>query len=51
MPDPNRFQQGPFALVEKEMGLDDPAYRFREGHWFLSPGMVHGVRLREGKAE
>ena len=33
------------------LGLDDPAYRFREGHWFLGPGMVHGVRLRDGKAE
>ena len=78
MPDPNRFQQGPFAPVEEEitafdlpvtgalpaalngrylrngpnpLGLDDPAYRFREGHWFLGPGMVHGVRLRDGKAE
>jgi carotenoid cleavage dioxygenase len=28
------------------LGLDDPAY-----HWFLGPGMVHGVRLRDGKAE
>jgi carotenoid cleavage dioxygenase-like enzyme len=33
------------------LGLDDPDYRFWEGHWFLGPGMVHGVRLREGKAE
>jgi carotenoid cleavage dioxygenase-like enzyme len=33
------------------LGLDDPYYRFREGHWFLGPGMVHGVRLRDGKAE
>jgi len=33
------------------LGLDDPSYRFWEGHWFLSPGMVHGVRLRGGKAE
>jgi carotenoid cleavage dioxygenase-like enzyme len=33
------------------LGLDDPGYRFREGHWFLGPGMVHGVRLRGGKAE
>jgi carotenoid cleavage dioxygenase-like enzyme len=33
------------------LGLEDPAYRFREGHWFLGPGMVHGVRLRDGKAE
>ena len=33
------------------LGLDDPGYRFREGHWFLGPGMVHGVRLRDGKAE
>jgi carotenoid cleavage dioxygenase-like enzyme len=33
------------------LGLDDPAYRFREGPWFLGPGMVHGVRLRDGKAE
>jgi carotenoid cleavage dioxygenase len=33
------------------LGLDDPDYRFWEGHWFLSPGMVHGVRLRDGKAE
>src|ERR1700752_2429916 len=33
------------------LGLDDPGYRFREGHWFLAPGMVHGVRLRDGKAE
>ncbi len=78
MPDPNRFLQGPFAPVQKEitgfdlpvtgslpaqlngrylrngpnpMGLDDPDYRFWEGHWFLGPGMVHGVRLRDGKAE
>jgi len=28
------------------LGLDDPAY-----HWFLGPGMVHGVRLRHGRAE
>ena len=28
------------------LGLDDPV-----GHWFLGPGMVHGVRLRDGKAE
>jgi carotenoid cleavage dioxygenase-like enzyme len=27
-------------------GLDDPHY-----HWFLGAGMVHGVRLRDGKAE
>jgi carotenoid cleavage dioxygenase-like enzyme len=33
------------------LGLDDPGYRFTEGHWFLGPGMVHGVRLRDGKAE
>ena len=28
------------------LGLDDPDY-----HWFLGAGMVHGVRLRGGKAE
>jgi carotenoid cleavage dioxygenase-like enzyme len=28
------------------IGLDDPNY-----HWFLGAGMVHGVRLRDGKAE
>jgi carotenoid cleavage dioxygenase-like enzyme len=28
------------------MGLDDPG-----SHWFLGAGMVHGVRLRNGKAE
>jgi carotenoid cleavage dioxygenase len=28
------------------LGLDDPA-----PHWFLGPGMVHGVRLRSGTAE
>jgi carotenoid cleavage dioxygenase-like enzyme len=28
------------------LGLDDPGY-----HWFLGPGMVHGVRLRDGRAE
>ena len=28
------------------MGLDDPDY-----HWFLGAGMVHGVRLRDGRAE
>jgi carotenoid cleavage dioxygenase-like enzyme len=28
------------------MGLDDPGY-----HWFLGAGMVHGVRLRDGRAE
>ena len=33
------------------LGLDDPDYRFWEGYWFLGPGMVHGVRLRDGKAE
>ncbi len=27
-------------------GADDPNY-----HWFLGPGMVHGVRLRDGRAE
>ncbi len=29
------------------LGLDDPATH----HWFLGDGMVHGVRLRDGKAE
>ena len=29
-----------------QLGLDDPNY-----HWFLGPGMVHGVRLRDGRAE
>ena len=28
------------------LGLDDPHY-----HWFLGAGMVHGVRLRDGRAE
>src|SRR5215475_5423398 len=28
------------------LGLDDPNY-----HWFLGTGMVHGVRLRDGRAE
>jgi carotenoid cleavage dioxygenase-like enzyme len=28
------------------MGLDDPGY-----HWFIGDGMVHGVRLRDGRAE
>jgi len=28
------------------LGLDDPDY-----HWFIGPGMVHGVRLRDGRAE
>jgi carotenoid cleavage dioxygenase-like enzyme len=28
------------------LGLDDPSY-----HWFLGAGMVHGVRLRDGRAE
>jgi carotenoid cleavage dioxygenase len=28
------------------LGLDDPG-----NHWFLGPGMVHGVRLRDGTAE
>jgi carotenoid cleavage dioxygenase-like enzyme len=28
------------------MSLDDPNY-----HWFLGTGMVHGVRLRDGRAE
>ncbi len=28
------------------MGLDDPGF-----HWFLGDGMVHGVRLRDGRAE
>ena len=28
------------------LGLDDPHY-----HWFLGAGMVHGVWLRDGKAE
>jgi len=28
------------------VGLEDPGY-----HWFLGAGMVHGVRLREGRAE
>jgi carotenoid cleavage dioxygenase-like enzyme len=73
MPADNRFLQGPFAPVTKEitafdlpvtgrvptelngrylrngpnpLGLDDPNY-----HWFLGAGMVHGVRLRDGKAE
>jgi carotenoid cleavage dioxygenase-like enzyme len=29
-----------------KLGMDDPNY-----HWFLGAGMVHGVRLRDGKAE
>jgi carotenoid cleavage dioxygenase-like enzyme len=28
------------------LGLDDPNY-----HWFLGAGMVHGVRIRDGRAE
>ncbi|MGY1711881.1 carotenoid oxygenase family protein [Geodermatophilus sp. SYSU D00758] len=28
------------------LGLDEPVE-----HWFLGPGMVHGVRLRDGRAE
>lgn len=28
------------------MRVDDPNY-----HWFMGPGMVHGVRLRDGRAE
>jgi carotenoid cleavage dioxygenase-like enzyme len=28
------------------LGLDEPVQ-----HWFLGPGMVHGVRLRNGRAE
>jgi carotenoid cleavage dioxygenase-like enzyme len=28
------------------IGLDDPNY-----HWFVGAGMVHGVRLRDGRAE
>ena len=28
------------------LGLDEPLQ-----HWFLGPGMVHGVRLRDGRAE
>src|ERR1017187_5849899 len=28
------------------LGVDDPDY-----HWFVGPGMVHGVRLRDGRAE
>jgi carotenoid cleavage dioxygenase-like enzyme len=28
------------------LGLDEPVQ-----HWFLGPGMVHGVRLRDGRAE
>lgn len=29
------------------LGIDDPAAH----HWFLGDGMVHGVRLRDGRAE
>ncbi len=73
MPAQNRFLQGPFAPVSKEvtvadlpvtgrvptelngryfrngpnpMSVDDPRY-----HWFLGTGMLHGVRLRGGRAE
>jgi len=28
------------------LGLDDPGY-----HWFVGEGMVHGVRLRDRRAE
>ena len=28
------------------LGLEDPGY-----HWFIGAGMVHGVRLRDGRAE
>ena len=28
------------------MGLEDPGY-----HWFIGDGMVHGLRLRDGRAE
>ena len=33
------------------MGLEDPGARGGDGHWFLGDGMVHGVRLRDGRAE
>ena len=33
------------------MGLEDPGNRWGEAHWFLGAGMVHGVRLRDGRAE
>ncbi len=33
------------------MGLEDAGARWGEGHWFLGDGMVHGVRLRDGRAE
>ena len=33
------------------MGLEGPGYRWGENHWFLGAGMVHGVRLRDGRAE
>ena len=33
------------------MGLEDPGARWGDGHWFLGSGMVHGVRLRDGRAE
>jgi len=33
------------------MGLEDPGARLGDGHWFLGSGMVHGVRLRDGRAE
>jgi carotenoid cleavage dioxygenase-like enzyme len=35
------FRNGPNPMV-----LDDPNY-----HWFIGAGMLHGVRLREGRAE
>ena len=33
-------------MAQIPMMLDDPNY-----HWFIGAGMVHGVRLREGRAE
>ncbi|MGW2863915.1 carotenoid oxygenase family protein [Streptomyces sp. NPDC001205] len=36
------LRNGPNAL-----GIEDP----RAHHWMIGPGMVHGVRLRDGRAE
>ena len=47
---PARAERRDLRNGPNPMGLEDPAAAGR-GHWFLGAGMVHGVRLRDGRAE
>src|SRR3712207_9117334 len=45
-PPPAALRARPPPNDPNRLGLDEPVQ-----HWCLGPGMVHGVRLRDGRAE